>query len=204
MTRRTFPLRLALVAGLAAPLAGCITLGTKPPPTLIRLTAAQQAPAGAGVPIDPDATLTVMVPSAPAEVAVTRVPVRSGAADLSYLKDALYADVPTKLFRDLLLDVIRARTGRTTLEGRDYHLAGGPRLTGRVDTLAVDAGRRTVDMVFDAVLQRPGPEGTPPTATTRRFEAHVPVSAVDAASVTPALSQAANEVAVQVADWVGR
>jgi cholesterol transport system auxiliary component len=38
----------------------------------------------------------------------------------------------------------------------------------------------------------------------RRFEARVPVSAIDAASAGAALNDAANQVAVEVADWVGK
>lgn len=206
MTKRSMiPLRAAAVLALAAPLAGCISLGPKPPETLIRLTAAQHAPADAGAPLDPARALIVMMPSAPAETTVTRVPVRSGAANLSYLKDAQYADAPPKLFRDLLLDVIRARTGRDTLEMRDSRYAAAPRLGGRIDTFAVDAPGRKVDLVFDALLVTPqAAPGAEPKVTARRFEAHVPVSAVDAANVSPALAQAANDVAVQIADWVGR
>jgi cholesterol transport system auxiliary component len=38
----------------------------------------------------------------------------------------------------------------------------------------------------------------------RRFEARVPVAKIDAEQAGPALSQAANQVAAQVADWVGK
>jgi cholesterol transport system auxiliary component len=55
-----------------------------------------------------------------------------------------------------------------------------------------------VIVVFDAV--RPGPGDA---VQTRRFEARVPGVTADVASVGPALNQAANEVAGQIADWVG-
>ena len=42
-----------------------------------------------------------------------------------------------------------------------------------------------------------------PTVEKRRFEARVPVGAIDAAQSGAALSQAANQVAQQVPDWVG-
>ena len=60
----------------------------------------------------------------------------------------------------------------------------------------VNAG--SVVVVFDAV--RPG-EGA--QVQTRRFEARVPGVTADVASVGPALNQAANEVAGQVAAWIG-
>ncbi|USI74092.1 ABC-type transport auxiliary lipoprotein family protein [Sphingomonas morindae] len=189
----------ALALAALALLPGCVSFGPKPPPSLIRFAPAAMAPADAGAPLTPARAVTVMVPTTPNELAAPRVPVRSGAADLAYLKDAQYADSPARLFRDLLMETIRARTGRPALEGRDYHLAGGSVLNSRIDTLSVDAGQRRVDLVVDAVLKTPNQD-----AMTRRFEAHVPVTAVTAPAVTPALSQAANDVAVQIADWVGR
>ena len=38
--------------------------------------------------------------------------------------------------------------------------------------------------------------------STRRFEARVPVAAPETAFVGPALNEAANDVAGQVADWL--
>jgi cholesterol transport system auxiliary component len=37
---------------------------------------------------------------------------------------------------------------------------------------------------------------------SRRFEARVPVGVIDALSVGPALNEAANKVAADVADWI--
>ena len=196
----TLSTRLAIPLAAALTLSGCLSFGPKPPPTLIRLQPAETAPADAGSALAPGRAVTVMVPSVPAELSVLRVPVRSGTAALAYLENAQYADAPARLFRDLLMESIRARTGRPTLEGRDYHLAPGARLSTRIDQFAVDADGSKVDMVVDAVLQT---QGTAPP-TTRRFEAHVPIAAVDAASVSPILGQAANQVAQQIADWVGR
>lgn len=193
------PLRL-LPAFIALPLAGCISFGAKPPSSLIRLTPAATAPAGETQTIAPGRAVTVLVPAAPAELSVTRVPVESGASRLAYLKDAQWADVPAKLFRDLLAETIRARTGRPALDANGYHLAPGPRLGGRIDSFGLDADTMKVVLRFDATLQRT--ENGP--IETRRFEADVPVSAPTAAAVSPALNQAANQVAVQVADWMGR
>ena len=60
------------------------------------------------------------------------------------------------------------------------------------------AGTDGVVVVFDAV--RPG-QGN--AVQTRRFEVRVPGVTADVASVGPALNQAANDVAGQVAAWVG-
>jgi cholesterol transport system auxiliary component len=53
-------------------------------------------------------------------------------------------------------------------------------------------------LVYDAALARGADR-----VETRRFEARVPVAAVDAASAAPALNQAANQVADEVAAWIG-
>ena len=51
---------------------------------------------------------------------------------------------------------------------------------------------------FDALREEPGGQ-----VTSRRFEATVPGVAPKVEAVAPALNKAANEVAQQVADWVG-
>ena len=55
-------------------------------------------------------------------------------------------------------------------------------------------------MTFDAALIR----GNDPVIEKRRFEARAPGSAIEPAPAGAALNQAANEVAAQIADWVGR
>ena len=52
--------------------------------------------------------------------------------------------------------------------------------------------------VYDATLARTGGG-----VVTRRFEARVPVAAPDAANVAPALNQTANQIAAEVAAWIG-
>jgi cholesterol transport system auxiliary component len=189
---------LAPLTGLAA-LSGCISLGGKLPPTLLRLTPAQSAPAGDAALLTAGRAVTVMIPTTPTEIATNRVPVRKGQTDLAYVKSAQWSDAPAKLFRDLLAETIRARTGRVTLDPRDYHLAPGTRLAGRIQQFGLDAGSMQVVMVYDATLQR-----TDSQIETRRFEAHAAAGAATEAGVAPGLNSVANQVADQVADWVGR
>ena len=190
------PLALLLPA-LA--LAGCVSFGPKPPPELLRLSATQPMPAGQSMPLTAGQSVTVLVPIAPAEIANTRVPVRSGSAQLAYLKGAQWADVPTRLFRDLLAETVRIRTGRPTLDARDYHLAPGMRLSGRLQAFGLNAGSMQVDVVYDATLQRDGNR-----IETRRFEGHAPATSMHEVAVAQALNTAANDVATQVADWIGK
>jgi cholesterol transport system auxiliary component len=196
--RRLTPFLAApLIAAFA--LSGCVSLTGKTPPSLIRFTSSQVAPAGAAMPLTTGQAITVLVPTAPAEIATLRVPVRSGASALSYLKDAQYADFPARLFRDLVAEAIRVRTGRPALDIRDYHLSPGPKLSGRIETFGLDSGSMNVVLSFDAMLQRDATH-----VETQRFEARVPVAAANETAVGAGLDQAANQVAAQVADWVGR
>jgi len=191
---------LSLFAGLPLlALAGCISLGANPPSELMRLTPAETAPAGTTEALSAGAAITVMIPVTPAEIATVRVPVRSGATSLAYVKDAQWADTPARLFRDLLAETILARTGRPVLRGRDYHLAPGPRLTGSIEQFGLDAGSMQVVMLYDATLDRGAGK-----IETRRFEARIPAPSANEAGVAPALNRAANAVAAQVADWVGK
>jgi cholesterol transport system auxiliary component len=192
-------MRLPLLAGLPLlALAGCFSFGGKPPPELLRLTPAEAAPAGSAQAVTAGRAVTVMIPAAPAEVATSRVPVRSGNTDLAYVKNAQWSDTPARLFRDLLAETVRARTGRPVLDTRDFHLAPGPRLMGRIQQFGLDSGSMQVSLVYDATIQ----DGT--TIRTQRFEAHAAASAATSAGVGPALNAVANQVAGQVADWVGR
>nr|GFD57848.1 hypothetical protein [Tanacetum cinerariifolium] len=63
----------------------------------------------------------------------------------------------------------------------------------------LDAATREAVVTYDAALTRAGET----SVEKRRFEARVPVTSIDAGSAGPALSQAANQVAAQAADWVG-
>ncbi len=193
---RPLPL-LAILPALL--LAGCISLGPKTPAELLRLTPVQTAPADQGEAVAAGRAITVVYPVAPAELAAVRVPVRSGATTLAYVKGATWADSPAHLFRDLLAETIHARTDRPVLDPRDYHLAPGLRLSGRMEQFGLDADTMQVAMVYDATLQYA--DGR---IQTRRFTATAPATAATSAGVAPALNMVANQVAAQVADWVGR
>ena len=70
-------------------------------------------------------------------------------------------------------------------------------LSGRLLAMGYDAATRSALVRFDAVRTRGG------QVQTRRFEAAVPVGEADRKLLGPALNRAANDVARQVAEWVG-
>lgn len=186
---------LALAAALAV--SGCLSFGATPPPTLMRLTADVQRTAASRTAQAGEA-ITVVPPSAPAELLNVRVPVRTGATQVAYVKDAQWVEAPTILFARLLSETIAARTGRVVLDPKQFTFDPGQRLTGTLQSFGLDADTNEAVLIYDAAIAR-GKDAV----ETRRFEARVPVAALDAASAPAALNQAANRVATEVAAWVG-
>jgi len=186
---------LALAAALAV--TGCLSFGPKVPPTLMRLTADAQLAASSRTSPAAEA-ITVVAPTAPAELNTPRVPVRTGNTQVAYVKDAQWVDTPNVLFARLLGETIAARTGRVVLDPKQFTFDPGQRLTGTLHTFGLDADRMQAVLIYDAAVSR-GKDAV----ETRRFEARVPVAALDAASAPAALNQVANQVAAEVAAWIG-
>ncbi|WP_380872822.1 hypothetical protein ACFB49_37270 [Sphingomonas sp. DBB INV C78] len=188
-----------LFAALLLPLSACISFGEEPPSTLLTLTPDSSFAAGQTRTAGDGRAVAVIPPSVPQSLNVLRVPVQTGATSIAYLKKAQWVEPPSRLFRNLLAETIAAKTGRPTLDMRQYSQAPGLRLGGRLQQFGLDATQGQVVVQYDASLAR---GGTAPLET-RRFEARVPVASEDAQSVAAALNRAANQVAGEVADWIG-
>ena len=199
MMRPTFP-RLLIVIGAALPLAGCISLAAKPPAALLTLTPAAAPATGQTVSSATAATISIQVPVAPAAIATTRVPVQTSATAFAYVKGAIWSEPPPRLFARLLSDTIAARTGRIVLGGAQALGDPGARLAGELRSFGVEETSSEAVVIYEATLRR----GADRVFEKRRFEAREPVSRIDADSVGPALNRAANHVAADVADWVGK
>lgn len=195
-------MKTRILALLLAPtmLAGCVSFGAKVPPQLLRLSPSTAAPATAGEVLGKGIGVSVSYPTAPVELANNRVPVRLNATELAYVKNAQWIDSPGHLFRDLLAETITVRTGRPTMTPREASLIQGPRLGGRLTAFGIDATSNQASVIYDATLVRVDGQ-----VETRRFTAQAPVSGtITESSAGAAINTAANDVAVQVADWVGR
>ena len=186
-----------LALGSVLALSGCFG-GAKVPDTLMTLNSAQVRTAAATRSAAEGQAITVVVPTVPRELETLRVPVHETELGVSYLKNAQWIAMPADLFARLLSETIAATTDRVVLDPKQFSFDPGQRLTGTLQRFGLDAGRMEVVAIFDAALARQGGG-----ITSRRFEARVPVTAADAASVAPALNQAANQVAAEVATWVG-
>lgn len=181
---------------LAALALGACSLGGKAPDLMLDLTPEARLPAAGGTTSSSENAITVVRPTVPQALATTRVPVVDGQA-VAYLMDAFWVDTPDNLFRRLLAETIAARTGRLVLDPLQFSFNPGNRLTGQLQSFGLDAGSMEAVVTYDAALAR-GPENV----SARRFEARVPVSEASRAAVAPALNQAANRVAAEVAAWV--
>ena len=205
MTRRamkgaTVPGNVKLAGMLAGVLllGGCVSLGGKAPKQMISLTPHAMAPAGELAGASLRDALVVLDPEADRRLDVQRVPVQVDDATIAYLKDATWVERPARQFRRLLAETIRAKGKRLVVEAGDASELGKATLGGRLLDMGYDARSQTVVLRFDAM--RSDAAGN---VVSRRFEATVPGVAPKVEAVAPALNKAANEVAAQVADWVG-
>ena len=198
---------LGIVAGLTkkapplaalALLAGCISFGKESAATLISLTPATTAAAGELGEGDLDEAITVLDPDADKRLDVQRVPVQVNSSTIAYIKDVAWVERPARQFRRLLAETIRAGSNRLVVEGNDAEVGGKYVLSGRLIDMGYEADNRSVVVRYDALL-----ESKDGTVKSRRFEAIVPDVRANAKSVAPALNEAANDVAAQVAEWVG-
>lgn len=189
---------LLAAPALALMLPGCLSLSPKVPDSLLVLTAERTAPAGAASSGTMAQALAVWDIDAPQKLDVPRVPVQTADSTLAYLKDAVWVEKPARQFARLLSETIRAGGTRLVIEASDAQQRAATRLGGQLLEMGYDAPSQSVIVRFDAVLTRP--DGT---VATRRFENEVSGIPAEARYVGPALNQAANAVAVQVAEWVG-
>jgi cholesterol transport system auxiliary component len=179
----------------ALALAGC-SFGGKPPKQLLALTPPVVQP-NSGVPIDATRSITVITPAAAAVIAGPRVPVYEGPNAFAYVKDARWVEPPARQFQSLLTEALRAKGGRLVLDARQTTVDPGARLGGSLIAFGIDATTSQAVVTYDAIITR----GVEPSAS-RRFEARVPVTTIDARGSAAALDKAANQVASEVADWV--
>jgi cholesterol transport system auxiliary component len=196
MKRSPFPLAMPLA--LLLPLAACVSFGEKPPSSLMTLSPTEQLPAGEARPLTSGNSIIVYPPTSSQMLAADRVAVRVSGTSIAYLKDARWSDMPSRLFADLLSDTIAARTDRVVIDRRQYALAPGARLSGKLEAFELDSAKGEAVVIYDAVLVTG--EGKPPAS--RRFEARVKTPSEKPGAVGRALNDAANQVAVAVADWV--
>jgi cholesterol transport system auxiliary component len=165
---------------------------------LLILTATSGVEAGTTRSGSPADALIVLLPETTRKIDTNRVPVQIDNSNVAYLKDALWADKPARMMQILLMETIAATTGRLVLNEVD---AGGKAqqfLSGSLIEFGIDSTSMQAVVVYDAVKLVRGQ-----VVEKKRFEAREAVSAIEPGPAGSALNKAANNIAAQMATWVG-
>jgi len=199
----TRPMRGLAASMVALALAGCslgslLGGGGKPPANLQTLTAEAPDPGPSARAANAGQAVTVAVPVVAKELRTVRVPVQVSPTDIQYVTGLQWVDTPDHLFQHLVAETIRRTTSRVVLDTSLATLDPGLLLSGQLQRFGYDAQTGQVVVEYDGALSTQGGS----RVDTRRFVATVPADGT-AASVGPALNRAANQVAADVAKWVG-
>lgn len=191
-------LRNALcVATAALSLSACVSFGGKAPPSMLVLTSDSNVAGGTSKSGASGEALIVLLPETPRKLDTNRVPVQVDDSNIAYIKDAVWADKPSRLMQMLLMENIAAKNNRLVLNETD---AGGKAqlyLSGSLLEFGLDESASEAVVVYDAVKINRGQ-----TVEKKRFESRKPVTAIDAREAGRALNAAANDVAGQISAWV--
>jgi cholesterol transport system auxiliary component len=196
-------LRILAVGALAAMVAGCsvgglLGGGAKPPPTLQTLTPDAPDPGPVTRVAAAGQSVTIAVPLIPKELRTTRVPVQLSATDVQYVTGMQWVDTPDRLFQQLVSETVRRSTNRVVLDSSLATLDPGLLLSGQLQKFGYDSAAGQVVVEYDGALSTAGGN----RVESRRFVATAPADGTGA-SVGPALNRAANQVAHDIAGWVG-
>jgi cholesterol transport system auxiliary component len=197
LTRTLVSISLAAALG-ACSLGGLLGGGAKAPATLATLTPEAPDPGPIARSASAGQAITIEVPAVPQELSAVRVPVQISPTNVQYVTNLQWVDTPDRLFQNLLQETVRRTTGRVVLDPSQSGLDPGVVLHGVLQRFGYDAQTGHVVVVYDATLASAGGN----QVQTRRFTATAPADGTGA-TVGPALNRAANEVARQVAQWIG-
>jgi cholesterol transport system auxiliary component len=188
-------LMLASAASLA--LSACVSFGAKAPPTLLVITADAKVPGGAMKSGEAAEGMIVLMPDVPRKLDTNRVPVQIDDSSIAYLKDAFWADKPSRLLQLLLIETLSAKTGKLILSEVEAGGKAGSYLSGNLSEFGIDAPNNQAVVVYDAVKVV---RGKP--LQKQRFEAREAIAAIEPGAASASLNKAANKVAADVAAWI--
>jgi cholesterol transport system auxiliary component len=196
-------IRILAVGTLAAAVMGCslgglLGGGGKTPATLQTLTPEAPDPGPTTRTAAAGQSVTIAVPVVPKELRTNRVPVQVSPTDIQYVTNLQWVDTPDRLFADLLEETVRRTTNRVVLDRNQTALDPGLLVTGELQRFGYDAQTGEVVVQYDGALSTAGGS----RVETRRFTATQPADGTSG-TVGYALNRAANQVAAEVAQWVG-
>jgi cholesterol transport system auxiliary component len=184
-------------------LAGCSLSGllgggsSKGPTVLATLTPEAPDPGAIARSAAAGQAVTVELPVISNELHTVRVPVQISPTDIQYVTGLQWADTPDRLFQNLVEETVRRTTNRVVLDPNQTGLDPGVVLHGELERFGYDAQTGQVVVAYNGSLA--SADGT---VQTRRFVATAPADGTGA-TVGPALNRAANQVAREVAQWIG-
>src|SRR6185312_7546270 len=196
LTRTIASIGLAAALG-ACSLGGLLGGGAKGPVTLETLNPEAADPGPIARTASAGQAVTIEVPIVPEQLRATRVPVQISPTDVQYVTNLQWVDTPARLFQNLLEETVRRTTNRVVLDPAQSGLDPGIVLHGQLERFGYDAQTGQAVVVYDGSLATAGNQ-----VQTRRFTATAPADGTGA-SVGPALNRAANQVAREVAQWIG-
>ena len=196
-------LRTGPALALAAAVGGCslgglLGGGTKPATTLVTLTPEAAEPGQIARTAAAGQAVTIETPTVPRELGAVRVPVQVTPTDIQYIANLQLVDTPAKLFASLVAETVRRTTNRVVLDPNQTSLDPGVLVSGELRRFGYEASSGQVVVTYDGSLATAGGS----RVQTRRFTATAPADGT-AASVGPALNRAANQIAGEVAAWIG-
>ena len=197
LLRSFAPLAIALALG-GCSLSGLLGGGGKAPATLLTLTSEAPDPGAITRTANAGQAVTIAVPRIPKEIRSVRIPVQISPTDVQYVTNAQWIDTPDRLFQDLVAETVRRTTNRVVLDPGQSALDPGLVVTGELQRFGYDAQAGQVVVVYDGSLSTEGGS----RVETRRFTAAAPADGTGA-TVGPALNRAANQVAGEIARWIG-
>jgi cholesterol transport system auxiliary component len=190
------PVALALALGGCA--GGLLGGGGKPPPYLFTLTPDTPDPGAIVRTAGTGQAVTIAVPVIPKELRTVRVPVEVSPTVVQYVPNLQWVDTPDHLFKNLVAETVRRTTSRVVLDPSETTLDPGMVVSGQLQRFSYDAQTSQVVVQYDAALSTAGAT----QVQTRRFTATAPADG-SSTTVGPALNRAANQVALEVAKWIG-
>jgi cholesterol transport system auxiliary component len=195
--------RIVAPVALAVALSGCslgglLGGGGKAPVTLLTLTPEAADPGQIQRTAAAGQAVTIAAPVVAKELRTNRIPVQVTPTDVQYVTDAQWIDTPDRLFQGLVAETVRRTTNRVVLSSKQAALDPGLVVNGELQRFGYDASTGQVIVQYDGALSTEG--GT--RVESRRFTATAPSDGT-AASVGPALNRAANQVASEIARWIG-
>ncbi len=189
--------KMAIIAAASLALSACVSFGAKAPPTLLVITSDAKVPGGAMKSGEAADGMIVLMPDVPRKLDTNRVPVQIDDGSIAYLKDAFWADKPSRLMQLLLIETLSAKTGKLILSEVEAGGKAGSYLSGNLSEFGIDAPNNQAVVVYDAVKV-----GRGKPLQKQRFEAREAIAAIEPGAASSSLNKAANKVAADVAAWI--